>query len=578
MQFLEDLPQEILSWQLKGTGLDNLGTKGRPDTVPFPHYTEDDLIARIDAVGLCFSDIKLISAGASHPRIEGRNLAKSPTVPGHEVAMTIVGVGEKWKDKFTLGSRYIIQADIYYKGKGIAFGYAIPGGLSQYAVIGTEILEGDEGCYLLPVEEGDGVRGSRPGGALDLRHRLLPDPGASRRETERARAVRRIPEGPSPPGPVRAGWRAHLADHPLRAQPPEHAGRSKSWRGRPGLCWCRPGQAPEAGEGPTDVICAGTPDRESFCAPCKLLQTDGAIGIHTSEPEVDLPVDVGKVHYRRMELLGSMDGSVADSYRANNREALVAGGRAWFVGGAGPMGQMHVIKAVMDEHGPSDILVTDLSDERLASLKHLLSILGSRNKQRKVTLTFENPKDLPADELDTFLTGKYPGGFDDVVVLVPVQAIITQASHYLAPTGVLNIFAGVKLGTITDLPFGADREGPMRVIGSSGSPLSAMRDTLALTESGGLSTSYSLAAIGDMGSASKGMKALMDNTFTGKVVIFPFAHGIGLKSIRDLARELPGDCAAAPGRPVLDPGSGSGVPQEPRIREGENARWPTQKE
>jgi hypothetical protein len=79
----------------------------------------------------------------------------------------------------------------------------------------------------------------------------------------------------------------------------------------------------------------------------------------------------------------------------------------------------------------------------------------------------------------------------------------------------------------------------MRVIGSSGSPLSAMRDTLALTESGGLSTSYSLAAIGDMGSAAKGMKALMDNTFTGKVVIFPFAHGIGLKTIRELARDLP---------------------------------------
>ena len=103
----------------------------------------------------------------------------------------------------------------------------------------------------------------------------------------------------------------------------------------------------------------------------------------------------------------------------------------------------------------------------------------------------------------------------------------------------LNIFAGVKLGTITDLPFGPIVRDRMRVIGSSGSPLSAMRDTLALTESGRLSTSYSLAAIGDMGSASKGMKALMDNTFTGKVVIFPFAHGIGLKSIRELARELP---------------------------------------
>ena len=66
-----------------------------------------------------------------------------------------------------------------------------------------------------------------------------------------------------------------------------------------------------------------------------------------------------------------------------------------------------------------------------------------------------------------------------------------------------------------------------------------MKATLALTESGRLSTSYSLAAVGDMNSASKGLKALMDNTYTGKVVIFPFAHGIGLKSLKELARELP---------------------------------------
>ncbi|HEY9593788.1 MAG TPA: hypothetical protein VHE79_04880, partial [Spirochaetia bacterium] len=290
--------------------------------------------------------------------------------------------------------------------------------------------------------------------------------------------------------------------------------------------------------GPSDIVCAGTPDRDAFGKLGQWIDADGVLGVHTSEPEIDLPVDVGKVHYRRTELVGSTDGRVAPSYTANNRMALVPGGKAWFVGGAGPMGQMHVIKAVMDEKGPTDILVTDLSDERLEGLKHLLSLLGGK-KKRKVNLTIENPKNMPGDELDTFLTSKYPGGFDDVVVLVPVSAIITQSSHYLAPNGLLNIFAGVKVGTITDLPMGAIVKDHMRVVGSSGSPLAAMRDTLALTQSGQLSTFYSLAAIGDMGAASKGMKALMDNTYTGKVVIFPFAHGIGLKTIRELARDLP---------------------------------------
>ena len=537
MELLEDLPQEILSWQLKGTGLDNLGTKGRPDTVEFPKYTENDLIARIDAVGLCFSDIKLISAGSTHPRIEGRNLAKSPTVPGHEVAMTIVGVGDKWKGTFILGSRYIIQADIYYKGKGIAFGYAIPGGLSQYAVIGTEILEGDEGCYLLPVKTGTGFAEAalvEPWTCVVASYQIRARLGVKKNGCLQFAGFDKgqIPldlaglEDAHPSQIIYSGLNA------ANVKAVEELARKS------GAALVPPGQAPDMKDGPTDIVCAGTPDRDSFSRLSLSLQTDGAIGIHSSEPDAEFPVDVGKVHYRRMELLGSVDGRVADSYRANSRESLVPGGRTWFVGGAGPMGQMHVIKAVMDEHGPTDILVTDLSDERLASLKHLLSILGSR-KGRTVNLTFENPKDLPADELETFLSGKYPGGFDDVVVLVPVQAIITQASHYLAPDGVLNIFAGVKLGTITDLPFGPIVRNAVRVIGSSGSPLSAMRDTLALTESGGLSTSYSLAAIGDMGSAAKGMKALMDNTFTGKVVIFPFAHGIGLKSIRELSKDLP---------------------------------------
>jgi len=202
------------------------------------------------------------------------------------------------------------------------------------------------------------------------------------------------------------------------------------------------------------------------------------------------------------------------------------------------MGQMHVIKAIMDERGPSTILVTDLSDDRLQGLKHLVSLL-TKERNRPIDLHFENPKDLNGDQLGEFLNTKFPGGFDDVIVLVPVTSIISQASHFLSRDGFFNIFAGVKIGTIADLPLSIAVRDRVRICGSSGSPLSAMRDTLALTESGRLSTSYSLAAVGDMNSASKGMKSLMDNAYTGKVVIFPFAHGIGLKSLKELAKELP---------------------------------------
>ncbi len=535
MELLENLPQEILSWQLKGSGLDNIGVKGRPDTVSFPKYTEDNLIARVDAVGLCFSDIKLLSAGSSHPRIEGRDLAKNPTVPGHEVSMTIVGVGDAWKGKFRLGSRYIIQADIFYKGKGVAFGYAIPGGLSQYVVIGREILEGDEGCYLLPVKEETGFAEAA---LVEPWTCVIASYQIPRRTRVRENGHLSFVGFPKAQVPLKldglSAEKISLMTH--SGLTPENQKAVEELARKTGARLVAAGSADLPA--PTDVACVGVPDRESFGRIVNAIEPDGVLGVHASEPDVELPVDVGKVHYRKMELVGSLDGDVAASYRANTRETLLPGGKAWFVGGAGPMGQMHVIKAIMDEQGPDTILVTDLSDERLASLKRLVSLL-SGGRKRTVSLTFENPKDLPADELDTFLTEKFGGAFDDVVVLVPVSAIISQSSHYLAPDGVLNIFAGVKVGTVTDLPIGAVVRNRMRVTGSSGSPLSAMKVTLALTESGRLSTSYSLAAVGDMNSAAKGLKALMDNTYTGKVVIFPFAHGIGLKSLKELAREVP---------------------------------------
>jgi L-sorbose 1-phosphate reductase len=536
MELLEKLPDQILSWQLKGAGLDNFGTGGRPDLVPFPRYGEENIIVRVDACGLCFSDIKLITAGSSHPRIEGRDLAKNPTVPGHEVAMTVVGVGDEWKGKFTLGSRYIIQADILYKGKGTAFGYALKGGLSQYVVIGREVLEGDEGCYILPVKTGAGFAEAalvEPWTCVIASYQIRPRMDVKQNATLYfyGSARGQIPLDLSGMETKRISRIFHEG---LSA---DNADRVKRLAAACGAALDQ-GAPPEGGPAPTDIVIAGTPDRDAFARLMLVLDADGVLGIHTSEPDVMLPTDVGKVHYRRVEMVGSSGGMVLSAYKNNPREALVPGGTAWFVGGAGPMGQMHVIKAVCDSKGPGRILVTDLSDDRLATLKHLVSLL-SKSCGRNVSISFQNPKDLEGEDLDGFLNKEYPGGFDDIVVLVPVAAIISHASGYLAQNGVLNIFAGVKVGTIAELPLAAIVRKRARVTGSSGSPLSAMKDTLAMVEQKKLSTALSLAAVGDMNAASRGMKALMDNTYTGKVIIFPFAKGMGLKSIRELARDLP---------------------------------------
>ncbi|MDO8971489.1 MAG: alcohol dehydrogenase catalytic domain-containing protein, partial [Saprospiraceae bacterium] len=86
-------PSNYRLWPLYGAGMENFGKDGQPIEVPFPTYSADELLIRHDACGLCFSDIKVISQGQSHPRIY-KDMKTDPVVLGHEVSFTILGVGE----------------------------------------------------------------------------------------------------------------------------------------------------------------------------------------------------------------------------------------------------------------------------------------------------------------------------------------------------------------------------------------------------------------------------------------------------------------------------------------------------
>ena len=149
------VPSKYSLWPLYGSGFESLGLDGQAIKVSMPQYGPDELLVRHDACGLCASDIKVIQVGEEHPRIY-RDMKTNPVVLGHEVIMTVVGVGQNLRDQYRVGDRFIIQADIYYKGLGLAYGYEIQGGLSQYGVIDQRVLNGDDGNYLIPVQPDTG--------------------------------------------------------------------------------------------------------------------------------------------------------------------------------------------------------------------------------------------------------------------------------------------------------------------------------------------------------------------------------------------------------------------------------------
>jgi threonine dehydrogenase-like Zn-dependent dehydrogenase len=138
------LPATHLRWNLYGAGLENLGRDGKPERLPTPQPAPNEILVRIDAVGICFSDLKILRLGEAHPKI-ARDLRTHPAVMGHEICCTVVQVGEALRGRFHVGERYIVQADVYVNGRVQAVGYALDGGYTQYTVFGEPVLNGDAG-------------------------------------------------------------------------------------------------------------------------------------------------------------------------------------------------------------------------------------------------------------------------------------------------------------------------------------------------------------------------------------------------------------------------------------------------
>jgi len=140
-----EIPPSSRAWNLYGAGLENL----RLETMPMPAPKDDELLVRIDAVGVCASDWKMIAQGESHARMKGMDLKSHPTVPGHEVSLTAVKIGSALQGRYKVGQRFSVQAEIYLKGENIAYGYKMRGADQQYQTIGPDIYAGG---YLLPVD------------------------------------------------------------------------------------------------------------------------------------------------------------------------------------------------------------------------------------------------------------------------------------------------------------------------------------------------------------------------------------------------------------------------------------------
>ncbi len=535
------LPDRNIVWPLYGTGLENLGKDGRPVEWDMPEIGPDELLARVDACGLCFSDIKVIRLGPEHPRIFGRDMAKDPVVLGHEVALTIVKVGENRRDDFAVGDRFVVQAEIFYRGENLAFGYALHGGLEQFVRLGPPILDGDDGCYLIPIPEGIGYSEA-----------ALAEPWACVMCAFRVEHRKHLAEG----GVVavvggegcREGFRAGvLAQGPAPALivtlnlPPglESQLAVASQYGVPVKKLATEAELAQIARerGGIDDLVLLDPDADQVESLAELLADDGVLCLMIDKPlERPVKVDAGRIHYDGIRYVGAAGPDVGAAYTSTRSVKPVKGGTMLIAGAAGPMGQMHVQRALEHPDGPSVVVATDIDDERLATLPERYGALAAANGRELVLI---NPSKLDPAAVEEQMQRYAPDGFDDVVVLVPVPQVIAANSRLLGERGMYNIFAGVARGTMVEMDVSDVALRGVRYTGTSGSAIEDLKTTISMTERGELAPNRALAAVGGIEAAWDGLQAVQDGTLTGKAVIYPHVRGLPLTPLDKLAEVEP---------------------------------------
>lgn len=114
-------------------------------------------------------------------------------------------------------------------------------------------------------------------------------------------------------------------------------------------------------------------------------------------------------------------------------------GNILIMGGCGPMGLGAVSYGLQFENKPKRIVVTDVSDDRIARAKAMIS--PETAKERGIELLYVNTAAMedPIKELMDITEGH---GYDDVFVYVPIKQVAEMGDKLLAFDGCMNFFAG----------------------------------------------------------------------------------------------------------------------------------------
>jgi len=533
----EKIPAKQYAVQLVGP--DQLVLNEAKDVFrPGPHQ----VLARVEVVGLCFSDLKLLKQFTGHVRkgqvVSGIDLGilqeipsyvpdAAPTVPGHETVVRIVAAGPG-VERHKPGERYLVQTDyrwVHTTSSNAAFGYNFEGALQEYVLMDERIITSPEGeSMLIPAPE------DRAASAIALSEpwACVEDAYVTKERTTLKAdgqmlivADAEVPQGRMSQllhrygNPAKVTWISKLTPPTDLTAPLTIAKRVDDL----------------TDAAYDDVLYFGS-NAHTVEGLFPKIAANGLLNIIFDGGRFGRPVVtmVGRVHYGGIRIVGTTGFNPAESMKHIPKTGEIRrGDRINVVGAGGPMGMMHVIRNVCQGIDGVSMFAGDVDDVRLAALTRIAEPLARQNDVDYQTYNAQK-QETPTDLMYT-------------VLMAPVPELVAAAVQNSAVRGIINIFAGIPATVSGPIDLDAYIEKQLYFIGTSGSTLDDMKRMLEKVESGRLDTNVSVAAISGFEGAVEGIRAVENRSIPGKIMVYPACKSMGLIRLEELAQKLP-DVAA----------------------------------
>ena len=177
------------------------------------------------------------------------------------------------------------------------------------------------------------------------------------------------------------------------------------------------------------------------------------------------------------------------------------------------MGRMHAEAAL--RYKPRHLMVVDVMDARLDWVRRELPA-------RAVAVGCTLHAVLSPDSLKLLGEVSEGRGADDIIVAVGSRMLQTQAQQWLAKSGVLNLFGGLKKGEhLIDLDTLRVHYDDIRICGSSGGTPTDIAETLRMIADGDLDVGHHMTMVGSLDQLPRALEMVKNTETDGKIVLYP---------------------------------------------------------